>query len=88
MSGVNTFLLMVLLILAVVGLSRGWFSVTGGREPGNNKVDVNFVMDPDKVKTDMEAVKEKAEHFTGATISHAPEQTPPPSDTITIPKKY
>ena len=57
-------LLIVLVIIGVgLGFYRGWFAVSGGREAVTHKVDVNLTVDTDKVKSDAEAVKDKATDF-------------------------
>lgn len=59
--------LLFILAIIVVGLGfyRGWFTVSGDRENQSNKVDVNLTVDPDKVKADAVAVKDKAAELTG-----------------------
>lgn len=52
------------IIIVVAGFVRGWFALTGPhREPESNKVDVNFTVDPDRIKEDAEQVKESAERL-------------------------
>ena len=54
-------LLIVFAIISVgLGFYRGWFTVSGGREAVTHKVDVNLTVDTDKVKSDVESVKDKA----------------------------
>ena len=58
--------LMVLAIIVIgLGFYRGWFTMSGGREPVSHKVDVNLTVDTDKVKADAETVKDKAKELTG-----------------------
>ena len=53
--------LIVLVVIAVgVGFYRGWVTMSSGRQAESNKVNVNLTVDPDKVKQDVETVKEKA----------------------------
>ena len=60
--------LIVLVIIGVgLGFYRGWFTVSGGREPVTHKVDVNLTVDTDKVKADAETVKHKTAELTGRT---------------------
>ena len=60
--------LMVLAIIVIgLGFYRGWFTMSGGREPVSHKVDVNLTVDTDKVKADAETVKDKATELTGQT---------------------
>jgi hypothetical protein len=57
-------LLVLAIILIVVGLVRGWFALSGpSRQPQTNKVDVNFTVDPEKMKQDAGRVEEKAEEL-------------------------
>ncbi len=59
--------LSVFLTIAIcIGFVRGWFSVSTNREPLTNKVDVNFKMDPDKMKQDANAVEEKTKSLLGS----------------------
>ena len=60
-------LLLVLLAIAVgVGFVHGWFSMFTTRETLSNKVDVNFKMDPDKMKQDANALEEKTKSLLGS----------------------
>ena len=66
----------IALLLLVVGLGfyRGWFTLSSSdTDKGGNKVNVNLAMDPDKVKADAEAVKEKATELTGQATEGASE---------------
>ena len=59
--------LSVFLTIAIcIGFVRGWFSVSTNREPLTNKVDVNFKMDPDKMKQDANAVEKKTKSLLGS----------------------
>ena len=59
--------LSVFLTIAIcIGFVRGWFSMSTNRETLTNKVDVNFKMDPDKMKQDANAVEEKAKSLLGS----------------------
>ena len=59
-------LLIVLAIgVAGIGFYRGWFTVSESREAVSHKVDVHVTVDPDKVKADAQAVKDKASELTG-----------------------
>ena len=59
--------LLIVLAIGVVGLGfyRGWFTVSESREAVSHKVDVHVTVDPDKVKADAQAVKDKASELTG-----------------------
>jgi hypothetical protein len=65
---------LVVLVLCVVafGFYRGWFALSSpGRGTESNKVNVNLSMDGDKVKDDVESVKEKATELTGKATEGA-----------------
>jgi hypothetical protein len=68
MKKFSIFILVLVLCVAIVGLYRGWFVFSSGRQPESNKVDVSLTMDPDKVKEDANAVKEKAGELTDKTF--------------------
>jgi hypothetical protein len=54
------------LVVIGVGFYRGWFALSSSTaDQGNNKVNVNLTVDPDKMKEDAEAVKEKTAELTG-----------------------
>jgi hypothetical protein len=57
----------VLAILIVgVGFFRGWFALSRpAPEAGSNMVNINLATDPDKMKEDARAVKDKATELTG-----------------------
>jgi hypothetical protein len=57
----------VLAILIVgVGFYRGWFALSRpAPEAGSNMVNINLATDPDKMKQDARAVKDKATELTG-----------------------
>ena len=59
-------LIAVLAILFVgVGFYQGWFALSQpAAETGSNKVNINLATDPDKMKQDAEAVKNKATELT------------------------
>ena len=59
--------LFVLLICAVAaGFYRGWFTLSShSPDAGNNKVDINLTVDPDKMKEDAEMLKGKTAELTG-----------------------
>ena len=59
-------LLLLLVLIAAVGFSRGWFVLSSpGRDAGDSKRGVNLAVDPDQVREDIEAVKETAGQRTG-----------------------
>jgi cell division protein FtsX len=59
---------LVVLAILVVGLGfyRGWFALSRpASDAGSNKVNINLATDPDKMKQDAQAVKDKATELTG-----------------------
>ena len=64
----NRFLLVLMvLVLCVVGIGfySGWWTVTSSSpDADSNQVDINLSVDPDKVRTDAEAVQDKATELT------------------------
>ncbi len=59
---------LITLAILVVGLGfyRGWFALSRpAPDAGSNKVNINLATDPDKMKQDAEAVKDKATELTG-----------------------
>ena len=59
--------LAVLVILVVaLGFYRGWFALSRpASDAGSNQVNINLAADPDKMKQDAQAVKDKATELTG-----------------------
>jgi cell division protein FtsX len=60
----------VLIVTAILviglGFYRGWFAVSRpAPDAGSNKVNINLATDPDKMKQDAQAVKDKATELTG-----------------------
>ena len=60
MKRLCTLLFIPAVIVVGLGFYRGWFTVSGSRESESHKVDVNLTVDPDKVKEDVQTVKDKA----------------------------
>jgi hypothetical protein len=61
------FKLLIFAVLGTVGLGfyRGWFSLsTQSPTPTTHEIDIKLTVDPDKIKADAEAVKEKASGLT------------------------
>lgn len=57
----------IVILLAAVGLYRGWFVVSGSSgETGEQNMNVNVTVDQEKVQEDVEAVKSKAAKVTGS----------------------
>lgn len=65
--------IIVLAFLAIgLGFYRGWFTLSSpNSEIGNNKLNVNLETDPDRMKADVEKVKEKTTDFTGKVTKGA-----------------
>ncbi len=62
-----TAVLIALAILVVgLGFYRGWFALSRPTpEAGSSKVNITLATDPDKMKQDAQAVKDKATELTG-----------------------
>ena len=77
MSGTAKFVLVLLvLVLCVVGFGfySGWFTLSkSGPDAGSNKVDINLTVDPDKMKQDADAVKDKTTELAGKAKEEAKE---------------
>ena len=60
-----TFLFVLIICAVAVGFYRGWFVLsTRDLDSGDNKVNVNLTVDPDKMKEDARSVKDKASELT------------------------
>lgn len=58
---------LVVLAILVVGLGfyRGWFALSRpASDAGSDKININLATDPDKIKQDAQAVKDKAAELT------------------------
>ena len=74
-------LVIVLLIVAGIGLYRGWFSLSKEDQPGETKVELRI--DKDKVKADADEVARRASGLRGGedeqgTEVGQPEEIPGP----------
>jgi len=59
-------LLVLALCVAVLGVYRGWFSLSSySRDAESNKINVNLTVDPGKMKDDAEKLKDKTTALTG-----------------------
>lgn len=59
---------LVVLVLCLVGFGfyRNWFALSSpSPEAGSHKVNINLMLDPDKVKADAEAVRKKSTERDG-----------------------
>ncbi len=71
-KSIITILLVLLVGLVALGFYRGWFALSShSPDAGNNKVDLNLTIDPDKVKDDADTLKDKAAELTGQTKTNA-----------------
>jgi hypothetical protein len=52
------FLVVIALIVGVVGFYRGWFSTA--TTTGDQKTNINFSVDQEKIQDDVDALKRKA----------------------------
>jgi hypothetical protein len=68
MKKLYTLILVFVVIVIAIGFYRGWFAISGARQPESNKVDISLTLDPDKVKLDAESVKEKTTELTEKII--------------------
>ena len=74
-------LVILLICIAGVGFYRSWFVVSSpGPNPESNEVNINLSVDPDKVKADVETVKEKATGLSGNETEEAKEPADQTSD--------
>ena len=61
-----TIVFVILLCVVGVGFYRGWFALSkSSPDSGSNKVNINLMVDTDKIKADAETVKEKTTELTG-----------------------
>lgn len=69
---------LLLLVVAVVGLGfyRGWFSSEITRDPESGRQGVQFEMDQNKIKPDVEKAKEKIGGARGQTEEKPQGQKP------------
>jgi hypothetical protein len=66
MSALRTVLIVLVVLVVGLGFYRGWFALSRpAPDAGSNTVNVNLATDPDKMKQDAQAVKEKATELTG-----------------------
>jgi hypothetical protein len=66
MKRLSAVLAAIAIIAVGLGFYRGWFSMShAAPDAGSNKVNINLAADPDKMKQDVEMVKDKATELTG-----------------------
>jgi hypothetical protein len=73
MRRITAVVLVVVIIVATVGLWRGWFDVSSHRAPSEGKVDVNLTVDTAQMKEDAATVKEKTAELTEKVVEEARE---------------
>jgi hypothetical protein len=71
----------VVLILAVVGFFRGWFTITGDGRGGESSK-VTLTVDADKVKEDAGKAKDKTMELSGKAKDEAKDLTRKTKDTV------
>lgn len=81
MNRLFVFLIVVVICVAGIGFYRSWFTVSRqSPDAESHKVNINVTVDPDKVKADAEAVKDKAAELTGRAAEGAHDVVDQPSD--------
>lgn len=69
MKSIFTILLLLVVVVLGVGFYRGWFSVTNPPSLQDNKANINFELDGNKMNDDAATIKRKAgelkDNFTG-----------------------
>lgn len=65
MSRFFTFLFVLIVLTVCVGFFRGWFTMTTGKEPLSEKIDVHFQVDKNKMQQDANTVEEKTKALLG-----------------------
>jgi hypothetical protein len=59
-------LIAIAIVVVGLGFYRSWFALSRpAADVGSNKVNINLATDPDKMKQDAQAVKDKATELTG-----------------------
>jgi hypothetical protein len=66
MKKLGAVLITIAILVVGLGFYRGWFALSRpAPDAGSNKVNINLATDPDKMKQDAQAVKDKATELTG-----------------------
>ena len=66
MKKLSAVLIAIAILVVGLGFYRGWFALSRpAPDAGSNKVNINLATDPDKMKQDAQAVKDKATELTG-----------------------
>jgi hypothetical protein len=73
-SAIAEVLLMLTLCVVVVGFGRGWFALSSkNSETRTNKVDVNLVVDREKMNTDAQSMKARTTELASKVTEEAEE---------------
>jgi len=65
MKTLRAVLIVIAILVVGLGFYRGWFALSRpAPEAGSSTVNINLATDPDKMKQDAQAVKEKATELT------------------------
>jgi hypothetical protein len=65
------------------GFYRGWFALSSpSPTAGSNEVNVNLATDTDKMKEDVQTVKDKAAELTGSSTEGSAEPVAPPANDV------
>ena len=80
-------LLTILIVLAIcavgIGFYRGWFTLSSPSPAvESNEVNVNLATHTDKMKEDVETVKDKAAELTGNDAEHPSEPADAPTSKV------
>jgi hypothetical protein len=66
MKTLTAVLIAIAILVVGLGFYRGWFALSRpAPDAGSNKVNINLATDPDKMKQDVEMVRDKATELTG-----------------------
>ena len=69
MKKLGVVLIAIAILVVGLGFYRGWFALSRpAPDAGSNKVNINLATDPDKMKQDAQAVKDKATELTGGVM--------------------
>jgi hypothetical protein len=72
MKNLRTVLFVLVILVVGLGFYRGWFAVSRSAPGiGSNKVNVNLMVDPDKIKSDTEMVRERTIEPSAAATAGA-----------------
>jgi hypothetical protein len=83
MKTISKALIVIAILVVGVGFYRGWFALSRpAPAPGSDAVNINLATDPDKMKQDVRAVKDKATELTSGVTddNKADGQVPRQSD--------